>query len=102
MMTQYFPVIVEQESNGTFSAWVAGRDSFRFVGVGALLGRGTRRRHRGVTAATAADPQRLQADPSTPGNRPTSTTVADACASRNAREARHNEPPGRNRNPIPA
>ena len=24
MMTQYFPIIVEQESNGTFSAWVAG------------------------------------------------------------------------------
>ena len=23
-MTQYFPVVVEQESNGTFSAWVAG------------------------------------------------------------------------------
>ena len=23
-MTQYFPIIVEQESNGTFSAWVAG------------------------------------------------------------------------------
>lgn len=95
-MTQYFPVIVEQESNGTFSAWVAGlpgvyaaadtataakrgirgalaahldalrtlgrepqlkadvtvlrrdvyatrRDSLRFVGVGALLGRGTSR-----------------------------------------------------------
>ena len=96
MMTQYFPIIVEQESNGTFSAWVAGlpgvyaaadtvtaakrgirralaahlaalgtlgreaqltadvtvlrrdvyatrRDSFRFVSVGALLGRGTSR-----------------------------------------------------------
>lgn len=95
-MTQYFPVVVEQESNGTFSAWVAGlpgvyaaadtataakrgirdalaahldrlrtlgrepqlkadvtvlrrdvyatrRDSLRFVGVGALLGRGTSR-----------------------------------------------------------
>jgi predicted RNase H-like HicB family nuclease len=95
-MTQYFPVIVEQEINGTFSAWVAGlpgvyaaadtasaakrgirgaleahldalrilgrephlkadvtvlrrdmyatrRDSLRFVGVGALLGRGTSR-----------------------------------------------------------
>ena len=95
-MTQYFPIIVEQESNGTFSAWVAGlpgvyaaadtataakrgirgalaahldalrtlgrepqlkadvtvlrrdvyatrRDSLRFVGVGALLGRGTSR-----------------------------------------------------------
>ena len=93
-MTQYFPIVVEQESNGTFSAWVAGlpgvyaaadtaaaakrgirtalaahldalrtlgrepqpkadvtvlrrdvyatrRDSLRFVGVGALLGRGT-------------------------------------------------------------
>src|ERR1700730_854908 len=61
-----------------------------------------RRRHRGVTAARAAAPQRLQAEPSTPGNRPTSTSVAEACASRNAREARHNEPPGRNRNPIPA
>ena len=24
MMTQYFPIIVEQESNGTVSAWVAG------------------------------------------------------------------------------
>ena len=24
MMTQYFPIIVVQESNGTFSAWVAG------------------------------------------------------------------------------
>jgi predicted RNase H-like HicB family nuclease len=23
-MTQYFPVVVERESNGTFSAWVAG------------------------------------------------------------------------------
>jgi predicted RNase H-like HicB family nuclease len=96
MMTQYFPIIVEQESNGTCSAWVAGlpgvyaaadtataakrgirralaahlaalgtlgrepqltadvtvlrrdvyatrRDSFRFVGVGALMGRGTSR-----------------------------------------------------------
>ncbi len=95
-MTQYFPIIVEQEINGTFSAWVAGlpgvyaaantaaaakrgirgalaahldalrelgrepqlkadvtvlrrdvyatrRDSLRFVGVGALLGRGTSR-----------------------------------------------------------
>jgi len=95
-MTQYFPIIVELESNGTFSAWVAGlpgvyaaadtaiaakrrirgalkahldalriqgrephlkadvsvlrrdvyatrRDSLRFVGVGALLGRGTSR-----------------------------------------------------------
>ena len=94
-MTQYFPIIVEQESNGSFSAWVAGlpgvyaaadtvtaakrgirralathlaalgtlgrepqltadvtvlrrdvyatrRDSFRFVGIGALLGRSTR------------------------------------------------------------
>ena len=96
IVTQYFPIIVEQESNGTVSAWVAGlpgvyaaadtvtaakrgirralaahlaglgtlgrepqltadvtvlrrdvyatrRDSFRFVGVGALLGRGTSR-----------------------------------------------------------
>ena len=96
-MTQYFPIVVEQESNGTFSAWVAGlpgvyaaadtsaaakrgiraalaahldtlrtlgrepqakadvsvlrrdvyatrRPSLRFVGVGALLGRGTSRR----------------------------------------------------------
>lgn len=95
-MTQYFPVIIEQESNGTYSAWVAGlpgvyaaantaavakrairgalaahlealstlgreprlkadvivlrrdvyatrRPSLRFVGVGALLGRGTSR-----------------------------------------------------------
>lgn len=95
-MTQYFPIIVEQESNGTVSAWVAGlpgvyaaadtaaaakrairvalaahldalrelgrepqlkadvtvlrrdvyatrRDSLRFVGVAALLGRGTSR-----------------------------------------------------------
>lgn len=95
-MTQYFSIVVEQESNGTFSAWVAGlpgvyaaaetaaaakrgiraalpahldalrslgrepqlnadvtvlrrdvfatrRDSWRFVGVGALLGRGTSR-----------------------------------------------------------
>jgi predicted RNase H-like HicB family nuclease len=95
-MTQYFPIIVAQESNGTFSAWVAGlagvyaaadtaaqakrgirralalhldalhelgqepqlnadvsvlrrdvyatrRASLRFVGVGALLGRGTSR-----------------------------------------------------------
>jgi predicted RNase H-like HicB family nuclease len=89
-MTQYFPIVVEQESNGTFSAWVAGLpgvyaaadtaaaakrgirgalaahlgrepqvkadvtvlrrdvyatrpDSLRFVGVGALLGRGTSR-----------------------------------------------------------
>jgi predicted RNase H-like HicB family nuclease len=95
-MTQYFPVVVEQESNGAFSAWVAGlpgvyaaadtaaaakrgirgalaahldalrslgrepqlkadvtvlrrdvyatrRDSLRFVGVGALLSRGTSR-----------------------------------------------------------
>jgi hypothetical protein len=24
MMTQYFPIIVEQESNGTVGAWVAG------------------------------------------------------------------------------
>ena len=23
-MTQYFPIIVEQESNGSYSAWVAG------------------------------------------------------------------------------
>ena len=23
-MTQYFPIVVEEESNGTFSAWVAG------------------------------------------------------------------------------
>ena len=23
-MTRYFPVVIEQESNGTFSAWVAG------------------------------------------------------------------------------
>jgi predicted RNase H-like HicB family nuclease len=95
-MTQYFPIIVEQERNGSFSAWVAGvpgvyaaadtaaaakrgirgalaahldtlgmlgrepqlkvdvtvlrrdvfatrPDSLRFVGVGALLGRGTSR-----------------------------------------------------------
>jgi predicted RNase H-like HicB family nuclease len=96
-MTQYFPIIVEQEDNGAFSAWVAGlpgvyatadtaavakrairgalaahldalhaqgrtphltanvtvlrrdvstktrRASFRFVGVGALLGTGTSR-----------------------------------------------------------
>jgi predicted RNase H-like HicB family nuclease len=95
-MTQYFPIIVEKEDNGTFSARVAGipgvyaaadtitqakrgirralelyfetveelgqmppmradvsvlrrdvyatrRDSYRFVGVGALLGRGTSR-----------------------------------------------------------
>jgi predicted RNase H-like HicB family nuclease len=95
-LTQYFPIIVEQESNGTFSVWVAGlpgvyaaadtaavakrairtalsahldalrtlgcephlkadvtvlrrdvydrrRPSLRFVGVGALLGRGTSR-----------------------------------------------------------
>ena len=67
-MTQYFPIIIEQESNGTFSAWVAGLpgvyaaadtaavakrairgalaahlDALRFVGVGALLGRGTSR-----------------------------------------------------------
>jgi predicted RNase H-like HicB family nuclease len=96
-MTQYFPIVVEQERNGTFSAWVAGvpgvyaaadtaavakrsirgalaahldalrtlgreaqptkadvlvlrrdvyatrRDAWRFVGVGALLGRGTSR-----------------------------------------------------------
>jgi predicted RNase H-like HicB family nuclease len=36
-----------------------------------------RRRHRGVTAAREADPQRLRAEPSTPGNRPTSTAVAE-------------------------
>ena len=57
-MTQYFPIIVERESNGTLGAWVAvlpgvyaeadtaaatRRDSLRFVGVGALLGRGTSR-----------------------------------------------------------
>jgi predicted RNase H-like HicB family nuclease len=95
-MTQYFPVVIERESNGTFSAWIAGlpgvyaaantaamakrairgalaahldalqalgrdpqpaasltvlrrdvyatrRNSLRFVGVGALLGRGTSR-----------------------------------------------------------
>jgi predicted RNase H-like HicB family nuclease len=96
-MTQYFPIVVEQESNGAFSAWIAGlpgvyaaadtaaaakrgiraalaahldalhtlgrepklsgalvtvlrrdvyatrRDSLRFVGVGALLSRGTSR-----------------------------------------------------------
>lgn len=96
MTPQYFAIMVEQESNGTFSAWVAGlpgvyaaadtaaaakrgirgalaahldalrtlgrepqvkadvsvlrrdvyatrRDSWRFVGIGALLGRGTSR-----------------------------------------------------------
>ena len=95
-MTQYFPIVVERESNGTYSAWAAGlpsvyaaadtaaaakrgirralaahldalralgraprpkayvvvlrrdvyatrHDSLRFVGVGALLGRGTSR-----------------------------------------------------------
>ena len=95
-MTQYFPIVIEEESNGTFSAWVAGLpgvyaaadtaagakrgirgavaahldalraagrepqpkadvvvlrrdvyatrpDSWRYVGVGALLGRGTSR-----------------------------------------------------------
>jgi predicted RNase H-like HicB family nuclease len=136
-MTQYFPIIVEQESNGTFSAWVAGlpgvyaaadtvtaakrgirralpahltalgtlcrepqltadvtvlrrdvyatrRDSFRFVGVGALLGRGTSRAKAASSRSNgrkAADPPRLQAEPSTPGNRPTSPAVAEGSLS---------------------
>ncbi|PYR46449.1 MAG: hypothetical protein DMF95_18425 [Acidobacteria bacterium] len=74
-MTQYFPIVVEQESNGTLrgirgalaahldalralgrkprlkaevsvlrrDVYATRRDSWRFVGVGALLGRGTSR-----------------------------------------------------------
>jgi predicted RNase H-like HicB family nuclease len=133
MMTQYFPIIVEQESNGSCSAWVAGlpgvyaaadtvtaakrgirralaahlaalgtlgrepqlkadvtvlrrdvyatrRDSFRFVGVGALLGRGTSRAKAASSRSNGRKggrPSAAEAEPSTPGHRPTSTTVAE-------------------------
>jgi predicted RNase H-like HicB family nuclease len=113
MMTQYFPIIVEQESNGTVTAWVAGlpgvyaagdtvsaaKRGIRHALAAHLAALGTlgrepqltadvtvlrhswasgrssaeapvarRRRHRGVTAARAADPQRVPADPTTPGS----------------------------------
>ena len=34
-MTQYFPIVVEQERNGTFSAWVAGLPGVCAAEVGA-------------------------------------------------------------------
>ena len=47
-MTQYFPIIVEQESNGSFSAWVAG-----LPGVYAAADTATAAK-RGIRAAMAA------------------------------------------------
>ncbi|MEK6629376.1 MAG: type II toxin-antitoxin system HicB family antitoxin [Acidobacteriota bacterium] len=53
-MTQYFPIVVEQESNGTFSAWVAG-----LPGVYAAADTATAAK-RGIRAALAAHLDRLR------------------------------------------
>ncbi|MBI2833234.1 MAG: type II toxin-antitoxin system HicB family antitoxin [Acidobacteria bacterium] len=47
-MTQHFPVIVERESNGTFSAWVAGLPG---VYAAADTAAGAKRAIRGALAA---------------------------------------------------
>ena len=60
IMTQYFPVIVEQESNGTFSAWVAG-----LQGVYAAADIVTAAK-RGIRRALAARPTPSGCRPSRP------------------------------------
>ncbi len=43
-MTQYFPVVVEREDNGTFSAWVAGLPGvYAAADTAAIAKRGLRR-----------------------------------------------------------
>lgn len=48
IVTQYFPIVVERESNGTFSAWVAG-----LLGVYAAADTAIAAK-RGIRAALAA------------------------------------------------
>lgn len=54
-MTQYFPIVVERESNGTFSAWVAG-----LPGVYAAADTATAAK-RGIRGALAAHLDALRA-----------------------------------------
>jgi predicted RNase H-like HicB family nuclease len=65
-MTQYFPIVVEQESNGTFSAWVAG-----LPGVYAAADTATAAK-RGIRDALAAHLdalRRLGREPAAEGRR---------------------------------
>lgn len=54
-MTQYFPIIVEQESNGAFSAWVAGLPGVYAAADTAAAAK------RGIRDALAAHLDALQA-----------------------------------------
>ena len=54
-MTQYFPIIVEQESNGSFSAWVAGLPGVYAAADTAAAAK------RGIRAAMAAHLDALRA-----------------------------------------
>ena len=54
-MTQYFPVVIERESNGTFSAWVAGLPGVYAAADTAAAAK------RGIRAALAAHLDALQA-----------------------------------------
>jgi predicted RNase H-like HicB family nuclease len=53
-MTQYFPIIIEQESNGTFSAWVAGLPGVYAAADTAAAAK------RGIRAALAAHLETLR------------------------------------------
>ena len=55
MTTQYFPIIVEEESNGAFSAWVAGLPGVYAAADSAAAAK------RGIRAALAAHLEALEA-----------------------------------------
>ena len=60
-MTQYFPVVVERESNGTYSAWVAGLPGvYAAADTAAAAKRGVRRAlaaHLDTLRALGREPQ---------------------------------------------
>lgn len=60
-MTQYFPVVVERESNGTFSAWVAGLPGVYAAGDTAAVAkraiRGALGAHLDALRVLGRDPQ---------------------------------------------
>jgi len=59
-MTQYFPIIVEQEENGAFSAWVAGLPGVYAAADTAAVAK------RAIRGALAAHLDALQAQGRTP------------------------------------
>ena len=66
-MTQHFPVVVEQESNGTFSAWVAGLPGVSAAADTAAVAK------RAIRGALAAHLDALRRSATTPKRRPRSS-----------------------------